>query len=93
MINEQVLIDPYLKGYNFTKTEDISKATHWIAEPDENNISENFGVIPSQVYDLFYHPYRDEYFIQDDRKDLSQIWLAHKGHFVILEKMIVASKF
>jgi hypothetical protein len=63
----------------YTVTNDISKATAWIAYPDENSCVKEF-IKPNKKYKLI----RDgEYFIKGEDGCMSMYYLCHKGDFII----------
>lgn len=67
----------------YTITEDFDKATHWLAEYDED-IIEYDGVIVGKLYPVSYDEQEEEYYVEDENGDLSMIWLMHEGKFVIM---------
>ncbi|SDE48789.1 hypothetical protein SAMN02799630_05540 [Paenibacillus sp. UNCCL117] len=69
-----------------TITPHISEATHWMPLPDERWTADNdawSGVRPDKHYRLFYDKYDREYVIVNDRGQLSMIYLAHHGLYLI----------
>ncbi|WP_159885760.1 hypothetical protein [Paenibacillus puerhi] len=71
-----------------TITSDINEATHWMPLPDERWTADNSawsGATPGKHYRLFYDKYDREYVIVNDRGQLSMIYLAHHGLYLIYE--------
>lgn len=58
-------------------TDDISKATHYLAYPDETSIVKDF-IIPGKAYELIDHDY-----ILSEDGCLTTYWMCHKGDFII----------
>ncbi|MGM7720624.1 hypothetical protein [uncultured Metabacillus sp.] len=64
-------------------TDDITKASHWLAKVDENNHLSDVRV--GVFYPLEYDQIEDEYFIVDDKGVASLIFLGHEGDYVYFE--------
>ncbi len=70
---------------NYTVTEDISKATHWLAHKDSNSCVKEF-IIPEKVYPLIKYDdgfNEEESFIKAEDGSLSMYFMCHKGDFII----------
>jgi hypothetical protein len=63
---------------NYTITEDIFKATHWLSKPDENSCIKEF-IIPNKMYELINHD-----LILSEDGNLTTYWMTHKGDFIIV---------
>lgn len=68
----------------YVATEDIHKATHWMALEDKDAV-ECEKVTPNQLYRLYLDSYEDEYILIDDEKNLHMDYICHEGQYVILE--------
>ncbi|SDE38634.1 hypothetical protein SAMN02799630_05326 [Paenibacillus sp. UNCCL117] len=69
-------------------TADIHEATHWMPVKDERWTEDGgawSGVTPDKHYRLFYDKYDKEYVIVNDRGQLSMIYLAHRGCYLVYE--------
>jgi hypothetical protein len=70
-------------------TPDIHEATHWTPLEDDRWTEQSVawsGVSQDKHYRLFYDKYDREYVIVNDRGQLSMIYLAHHGLFLIYEQ-------
>jgi hypothetical protein len=60
---------------DYVITEDISEATAWVSELDENSIVKEF-IIPNKIYKL----YGD--LIESEDGYLSTYYMTYKGYFI-----------
>lgn len=77
-------------------TNDITKATHWIAYQDDNSPIKNI-IIPNKLYELKLLKSEftnltgeiienEEYFIKDENEEYRMAYMGHKGDYVIILK-------
>lgn len=73
----------------YTVTNDIKKATHWMSKPDVKSCVKEF-IIPNKAYKLIRRNGtwdegmdEEEYFIISEDGCLSTYWMCHKGDFII----------
>ena len=72
-------------------TNDIEKATHWIAYEDNRLGSSVISelVTPNKIYSIrkercdFFND--EDYYIEDDKGELGMFYIAHKGDFIIMD--------
>lgn len=63
---------------DYTVINDVTKATHWIAKPDNESCIKEF-IIPGKAYEVI-----DQDFILSEDGNLSTYWMAHAGEFIIM---------
>jgi len=74
----------------YTVTNDIKKATHWMSKPDSKSCVKEF-IIPNKAYKLIRRngtwdegmESESEIFIRSEDGCLSLYYLCHKGVFII----------
>jgi hypothetical protein len=68
-------------------TSDINEATHWMPMKDERWMTEGAwsGVTPDKHYRLFCDKLEGEHVIVNDRGQLSVIYMAHEGLYLIYD--------
>jgi len=62
------------------RTDDFTKATHWIATKDD------CGITAGTKYAIWIDPWDNEYVITDNDGHSSSIWIFADGYFVIEEE-------
>lgn len=68
----------YQGSQDYIITDDVEKATHWIAYPDEtSNVKE--WIIPGKVYQVI-----DGDFILSEDGNFTCYYMNHKGDFIIM---------
>lgn len=79
----------YYIGRNYTITDDITKATHWLSKPDNRSCIKDY-IVPNKMYKLIKlkdeETDEDEYFIISEDNNYSMYYMIHHGNFIIEEK-------
>ena len=63
---------------DYTITDDVTKASHWIAYPDSKSVVKEW-IIPGKAYQII-----DQDFILSEDGNLTVYWMNHKGDLIIM---------
>ncbi|MGG0386293.1 hypothetical protein ABEY69_25185 [Priestia filamentosa] len=72
----------------YVVTDDVYKASHWIAHVDERFSVEESRVIPGKVYAMIMDLREQEFWVLDEDGALSMAFLMFKGDFITMKEAI-----